>query len=301
MHRQGTWYSAQDVENVAHDGDDLVLTLSTNDPSGRELVVRVGSEGVGAARVRVHAVPAEGVAMLGDSFETPAAAGQRDGFFGFGGRHDRIDQRGRVLSSFVNQQNFNSGSPGSRPNMFPNGPAGAFYPQAIFYTTHYGFLLAQPELARFKLAVDRDDAWNVTASASHLDYVVTPGGPATSVDTMTALTGRHRPPPTWVLGPMFDRLVKNSDETVAHYESMLRQDIKNIDKHHLPLTAYRIEGSVFPADPEHNHGMALHTWVRPSVQATDDQPADRAQHPRAVLPPALAVDGLRPGPARATP
>src|SRR6185295_2604073 len=38
--RSGSWYSAQDVESVAHDGDDLVLTLSTNDPSGRVLTVR---------------------------------------------------------------------------------------------------------------------------------------------------------------------------------------------------------------------------------------------------------------------
>ena len=67
-----------------------------------------------------------------------------------------------MLSSFVNQQNFNNTPAGSDElNMYPNGPAAAFYPQAMFYTTSYGFLLPQPELARFKLAVDRDDAWNV--------------------------------------------------------------------------------------------------------------------------------------------
>ena len=41
--RTGTWYAAQDVESVENDGDDLVLTLSTNDPSGRTLEVRVGA------------------------------------------------------------------------------------------------------------------------------------------------------------------------------------------------------------------------------------------------------------------
>ena len=107
--------------------------------------------------------------------------------------------------------------------MYPNGPAGAYYPQAMFWTTHYGFLLPQPELARFKLAADRHDAWNVTASAAHLDYVVAPGDPRRSVGTLTALTGRHRMPPQWALGPMFDRLVKNSGETVADYEAMLKR------------------------------------------------------------------------------
>jgi len=265
--RSGTWYAAKDVEKVEQAGDDLVLTLSTNDPSGRELVVRVAAQGSDAVRVRVNAVPSTGVAMLGDSFESPTGAGKEDGFFGFGGRHNSLDQRGTVLSSFVNQQNFNSSPVGSdEPNLYPNGPTASYYPQAMFFTTDYGFLLPQPELTRFKMAVDRKDAWNVTASAAHLDYIVAPGAPRRSVRTVTALTGRHRVPPKWALGPMFDRLVRNFDETVPHYEAELRQDIVDIDRYKLPLTAYRLEGSGFPASRT-NHGMELHTWVRPAKQA----------------------------------
>ncbi|WP_243057534.1 TIM-barrel domain-containing protein [Nocardioides sp. SR21] len=289
--RSGTWYSAQDVEEVDHDGDVLVLTLSTNDPSGRELVVRIGAKGEDAVRVQVEAVPTDGVAMLGDSFETSDVPGEEDGFFGFGGRHDRLDQRGRVLSSFVNQQNFASESttPGE-PNMYPNGPAGAFYPQAMFWTTRYGFLLPQPELARFKLAVDRTDAWNVTASASHLDYIVAPGGPRRSAATLTEMTGRHSMPPRWALGPMIDRLVRNRLETVENYEMMLRLDLANIDAYKMPLTAYRIEGSGFPGTPN-NYGMELHTWVRPKPQATMIRELrKRGIHPLSYLRPWLSVD-----------
>jgi alpha-glucosidase (family GH31 glycosyl hydrolase) len=284
--RSGTWYAAQAVEQVEHDGDDLVLTLSTNDPSGRQLVVRVGGQGTDAVRVRVAAEPADGIAMIADSFEASAD----DGFFGFGGRHDRLDQRGRVLSSFVNQQNFDSTVAGSEPDMYPNGPAGAYYPQAMFWTTGYGFLLAQPELARFKLAADRDDAWNVAASAAHLDYVVAPGGPKRSARTLTDLTGRHRTPPKWALGPMIDRLVKNFGETVANYESELKQDLVDIDKHRLPVTAYRIEGSGFPDGPD-NHGLSLHTWVRPKPQATMIRKLRaRGIHPLSYLRPWLTPD-----------
>lgn len=290
--RSGTWYAAQDVTNVAHDGDAVVLTLSTNDPSGRELVVRIGGEGADAVRVQVDAVPADGVAMMSDSFEADATPGTKDGFFGFGGRHNRLDQRGRVLSSFVNQQNFDTTQHGSdQLDMYPNGPAAAFYPQAMFWTTRYGFLLAQPELARFKMAVDRDDAWNVAASAAHLDYVVAPGGPKRSARALTALTGRHRVPPRWALGTMLDRLVRNFDETVARYESELRDDLRQIDKHDLPLTAYRLEGSVFPADPEHNHGMELHSWVRPEVQTwMIEELRSRGIHVLSYLRPWLSVD-----------
>ena len=284
--RSGTWYSAQGVENVTHRGDDLVLTLSTNDPTGRTLTVRIGAQGENAVRVRVHAVPSDGVAMIGDSFTASAT----DGFFGFGGRHDRLDQRGRVLSSFVNQENFDTsgagaGTPADQLNQTPNGPAAAYYPQAMFWTTHYGFLLAQPELARFKMAVDRDDAWNVTASTSHLDYVVAPGGPKRSTRTLTALTGRHSLPPTWALGTMMDRLVKNGAETFADYQKNLKADIRNIDKYHLPLTAYRIEGWGFP-DGGVNHGLALHTWVHAKQQAAMIRKLRaRGIHPLAYLRP----------------
>ncbi len=295
--RSGTWYAAEDVQSVAHEGADLVLTLSTNDPSGRVLTVRVGAQGTGAVRVRVDAVPSDGVAMVGDSF----VASTTDGFFGFGGRHDRLDQRGRVLSSIVNEENFDltpGGGPNTPPdqlNQFPNGPAAAYYPQAMFWTTHYGFLLAQPELARFKLAADRDDAWNVTASASHLDYVVAPGGPKRAVRTLTALTGRHRVPPQWALGTMFDRLVKNNGETFADYQGNLRADLRDIDTYRLPLTAYRIEGWGFPHGRP-NHDLVLHTWVHPRVQAAMiRQLRARGIHPLAYLRP-----WLRPGSAPAT-
>ena len=290
--RSGTWYSAQSVQSVAHDGKDLVLTLSTNDPSGRELTVRVGAQGTGAVRMRVQAVPSDGVAMIGDSFTASAT----DGFFGFGGRHDRLDQRGRVLSSFVNQENLDltgatvPDTPAADLTQYPNGADAAYYPQAMFWTTHYGFLLAQPELARFKLAADRDDAWNVTASASHLDYIVAPGAPKRSVATLTALTGRHRVPPQWALGTMMDRLVKNTGETFTDYQGNLKADLRNIDKYHLPLSAYRIEGWGFP-DGGVNHGLALHTWVHPAQQATMIRELRaRGIHPLAYLRPWLTPD-----------
>ncbi len=294
--RSGTWYAAQDVVSVTHDASDLVLTLSTNDPSGRVLTVRVGAQGAGAVRVRVNAVPSDGVAMLGDSFTASAT----DGFFGFGGRHDRLDQRGRVLSSMVNEENLElaGGTGPSTPpdelNQFPNGAAATYYPQAMFWTTNYGFLLAQPELARFKLAADRDDAWNVTASASHLDYVVAPGGPKRAVRTLTALTGRHRVPPHWALGTMMDRLVKNNGETFGDYQGKLRADVRNIDRYRLPLTAYRIEGWGFPRGRP-NHGLALHTWVHPRQQAS----MIRALRARGIHPLGYLRPWLTPGSAPA--
>ena len=178
--RSGTWYAAQDVEQVEHDGADLRPHPLDQRPE------RAPAGGPGRRRRATapygsgcNAVPSDGRGHARRLLRDPGRAGKQDGFFGFGGRHDRLDQRGRVLSSFVNQQNFELGHRPATPTCIPNGPAAAFYPQAMFWTTRYGFLLPQPELARFKLAADRADAWNVTASAAHLDYIVAPGAPRT--------------------------------------------------------------------------------------------------------------------------
>lgn len=285
--RAGTQYAARDVISASRQGAGVRLLLSTSDPSGRRLVVTVRPQGGDAIRVTAAARPSTGVAMLGDSFTT--APGQ--GFFGFGGRHDLLDQRGRVFSSFINQEDLAArlrdvvGLPGQY-SMFPNGPNAAYYPQAEMYTPSYGFLLAQPQLARFKLAADRPDAWNVTASAPRLDYIVAPGGPQRSVSTITSMSGRQPVPPAWALGPMLDRLVKNQGESYADYEGMLASDLRHIDGLHLPLTAYRIEGWGFPSGD--NHGLALHTWVHPDVQQRMiGELRRRGIHPLAYLRPWL--------------
>jgi alpha-glucosidase len=262
--RSGIQYSARDVLSAQAAGSGVRLMLSTSDPSGRKLVVTVAPDGTSAIRVSVRPDPVSGVALLGDSF----ASGADEGFFGFGGRHNALDQRGQVISSFVNEENLKGQvGPVRGPGLglFPNGPTAAYYPQAEFFSSRpYGFLLDQPQLTRFKLDLDRPDAWNVTASAPALDYVVAPGAPPRAIRTVTAMTGRQPVPPRWALGPMLDRLVKNVNESQSDYESMLNADIANIDRYHLPLTAYRIEGSGLPGG---NDGLALHTYTSPAAQA----------------------------------
>jgi alpha-glucosidase len=223
----------------------------------RALRVEIAPVSGSSVRVSVVPHPARGVAIDSDSF----ASTTTEAFYGFGGRHDSLDQRGRSLSSFVEEENLpRGGKAGPAAVLYPNGPTAAYYPQAQFVSSRgYGFLLDQPQLTRFRLDSDRHDAWSVAASAPSLAYIVTPGQPREAITALTALSGRQPVPPRWALGPMFDRLVKNFGETQSDYESNLQQDIANIDRSHLPLTAYRIEGWGLPGAG--NDGLALHTWV----------------------------------------
>jgi alpha-glucosidase (family GH31 glycosyl hydrolase) len=253
--RSGVQYSARRVISVRRVGQGVVLTVSTDDPSGRKLLVRIAPEGGGLMRVAATPHPATGVAMMSDSFTSSPA----EAFHGFGGPHNALDQHGNVISSFDEEENIAGvGSP-STPSgvLYPNGPTAVFYAQAQFISSRgYGFLLDQPQLARFRLDSDQPRAWSVAVSAPSLTYLVSPGAPMRAITDLTAVTGRQPTPPAWALGPTLDRLVKNITETKADYETNLKADIANIDRYHLPLKAYRIEGWGFRNSD--NDGLVLY-------------------------------------------
>jgi len=289
--RSGIQYSAQRVLTAVPSGNGVRLSVSTDDPSGRLLTVDVGPTANGVMRVSAVPTPAAGVAMMSDSFASDGG----EAFHGFGGRHDLIDQHGRALSSFVEEENIN-GPTGDNSlgaaDLFPNGQAAAYYPQSQFISSRgYGFLLDQPSLSRFHLDSDRPDAWSVAASAPALDYVVALGAPAQAIGGLTALSGRQPVPPAWALGPMLDRLVKNVGESQGDYEAALRDDLSKIDSYSLPLHAFRIEGWGLP-DPS-NDGLALHSYVGFAAQSA----LISALHARSIHPLVYLRPWITPGSA----
>jgi sulfoquinovosidase len=287
--RSGIQYSALAVRRAKRAGNGATLVVSTSDPSGRTLHVKVAPVGCCAIGIFVRATPRGGVALIGDSFASTAG----EGFFGFGGRHNALDQHGNTLSSFVQEENLDGlsgvGVGGGGASLYPNGPAAAYYPQAEFISSRrYGFLLDQPHLARFQLDDQQPLAWNVSASAARLRYVVAPGPAPRAIRSLTAITGRQAVPPRWGLGPMLDRLVKNFAETEADYQSNVQADLENIARHDLPLTAYRIEGWGFPGG---NDGFFLHSYTSPDEQArTINTLRARGIHALVYLRPWMTLD-----------
>ncbi len=282
----GIRYSARRVLSTSRQGSGVRLVVSTNDPSGRRLIVIVAPAGRAAIRVSAAATPSRGVVQVADAF----ASGADEAFFGFGGRHNAVNQRGQVLASFVEEENA-IGFNGSR-TLYPNGPTAAYYPQAEFFSSRpYGFLLAQPQLARFKLDSDRSNAWNVAASASSLHYIVAPGSAPRAVATLTALSGRQPVPPRWALGPMLDRLVKNFGETEQDYTSSVNADMVNLVRYHVPITAYRIEGWGMPTPG--NDGLALHSFI----SFADQQAVIATLHRRGIHPLVYLRPWITPGSA----
>jgi len=266
----GTEYSAREVLAAEPSGDGVVLSVSTDDPSGRTLSVTVSPQG--EAAIRVSATPSDpsGVAAMADSF----GAGAAEAFRGFGGRHNALDQRGQDFYNWVNQENVRSGSPGEGPgeaNLEPDGPQAAYYVQSSFVSSAgYGFLLDNSAISRWRMASDRSDAWQTQVAAPRISYVVAPGDVPHAISTMTAITGRQRVPPSWAIGPMMDREVEHGGGA-AHYELQVQRDLAKIAANHLPVSAYRIEGygwikrSALEADIATLHERGIHTllYLRP--------------------------------------
>ncbi|HEX8103164.1 MAG TPA: TIM-barrel domain-containing protein [Solirubrobacteraceae bacterium] len=251
--RGGVQYSARDVKAARPtDKGGVELVVATNDPSGRELVVTVDPDRPGALRIAARVTPTDGVSSLGDSF----ASGPDEAFRGFGGRHNALDQRGSSFINWTEEENFGAGplapvgdnlpNGGGKGYLFPNGKTAAYYVQSLFYSSRpYGFLLDRDELSRWRMASTRPDAWSVSVAAPAIDYVVAPGEARTAMGTLTAINGRHRVPPEFSQGPTLYRGVRvlsAGADTPASYVAKVRDDIAQIDRARLPVSAYAIEG-----------------------------------------------------------
>lgn len=246
--RSGTYYSARSVLNVRRRGKGVVLTLSTDDPTGRKLIVRLTPGLADALRVSVRLSPSRGVAAIADSFFSPA----REAFHGFGGRHNSLNQHGSEFYNWLEQENVGSSShdglgepadPAHDRYLYPNGPDAAYYVQSSFVSSAgYGFLLDRDELSHWRLDSDRARAWQTEVAGHALDYVVIPASPMRAVAQLTKLTGRQPVPPAWALGSMLDRLVRFPSDPASAYEQEIDGDLRNIDRYHLHLDGYRIEG-----------------------------------------------------------
>jgi alpha-glucosidase (family GH31 glycosyl hydrolase) len=246
----GIQYSARDVISAKQDGAGAQLVLSTDDPTGRKLIVTIAPGPMGTIRVIATPSPSAGVAIISDSF----ASGPTEQFHGFGGRHNAINQHGNDFYSWIEEEN-SSGFPDTQPienaaagqpgYLFPDGPEAAYNAQALFYSSRpYGFMLDQSNFARWRMDSDRNpDSWQVSVYGSRLNYLVAPGPPAAAIKAITAVTGRERVPPRWAIGPEIDRAERATNpENASEYQAEVQSDLANIVHYKLPIGSYRLEG-----------------------------------------------------------
>jgi len=246
----GIRYAATKVTDARADGDAAVLTLATDDPTGRTVAGRLEPAADGGVRLTLKAEPATLVTSIATSFTSPAD----ERFRGFGGRHNAVDQRGSLLLGWVQQQNAGAGygqvaaenMPGSggKTYLFPNGPTAAYAVSPSFVSSAgYGFLLERDELSSWRMASDRGDAWQLEVDGAALDARVVPGAAPQAIAALTKVTGRQIVPPRWAVDPMLDRSTIAFTGNAEQYLQSVRSDLEELRKRDIPIGAYRVEGA----------------------------------------------------------
>ena len=224
------------------------FAVSTTDPSGRMAEVTVVADATNTFKVSVRLSPVNStVALIAAAFESPSS----ESFHGFGGRRNKIDQRGEQFLNWSEEFHLTPDflefpflAPLAGENyQFPTGAQGAYYVQSLFVSSKdYGFLLERDELSNWRMASDRDDAWSVEVAGAELDFVVAPGDAAKAIGSLTQLTGRHRVPAPWTLGPMLSEAVQTSSEGIEAYNEKVQESIRMMRQLDLPVTAFIFEG-----------------------------------------------------------
>lgn len=312
--RSGTVYAARRVISAKRRGDGVRLVLATSE-GRRRLIARVQPDRGGGLRVSLRPSSTAGVITMGDSFASPPGEGFH-GFGGTHGTTDKRGEKiytdvvqenlggaetlvpGLALfpllvgsgTSYSVAELGGVPSPTELPGgferyLFPNGMNAAYYPQAEFVSSRgYGFLLNQSLRSRWRLANDRPDAWQVQASGSRLDYTVFPARSRRSaLRKLTSVTGRHRLPPSWAEGPTLSRAVKSpalpgspAAENPASYRAKIEQDLADIGRYDLRISAYAFEGwgmldlGYVRSVIERLHAMGIHAILYVRAYVSDD-------------------------------
>ena len=264
----GVQYHGTEVLEAKETARGVELTIATNDPTGRVINVELKPADNNSFEVRMGVNPAEGVVMVADSF----VLRDEESFHGFGGRHNAINQRGNLLTNFIQAQNIGAGPLAPVANlasgqgegyMFPSGPDAAYYISTAFASTGgYGFMLDSTRPSRYDLGASNADAWQVNVSGTEMTYLVAPGAEKKALQSLSGLQGRHRVPLQADLGPTLSRAVRvlsaEADDATS-YEAKIWDDIAKIDAFKLPVKGYVFEGwEILPRETSKTVIKALH-------------------------------------------
>lgn len=231
----GLTHSLTDVQEVTPLADGGVqLRVATDDPTGRTAIVSVRPDRGEALRTRVRFEPATGIALVGAGFQ----AATDESFFGFGGRRNALDQSGTSFFNFIDQTVLDLPVVSGQPQT-------GWYQQAQFISSEpYGFFLDQPELSRWRMRSDREDAWQVESASTSLDFTVAPGPAPRAIETLTAITGRTPVPPRWQVAPIFAQTLTGAQtgKTPEAYLAEVRESLRQITELRLPYKSFSFEG-----------------------------------------------------------
>lgn len=210
--RTPRWYAVTTVERWERDGDTLQFEAGTNDLIARTARIAVEFLDVAVIRITMTLDRTVGVVEMGWA----ASSDADEGFFGLGERFARTNHRGHAVLNWAEDSPFDP-----RP-----GHDWTYWPVPFFLSSRgYGVLLDTTRRAVFRLASDRDDAWQASADGTELNMVVFAGSdPLDVIRRFTALTGRPPLPRPWAFG-VWKTTLSGSDAVRQEARRLREEDL----------------------------------------------------------------------------
>ena len=186
-----------------------------------------------------------------------------EGLYGLGARKDVFDQRGRLRTVWVEQQNatFEDGeraTSGDATGMtgedytFPNGAQAAYYVEAALHGSRgWTAWVRRTELSRLDLAASRPDTIRWGVKAGRLTFALAGGGLEEAARSYTADAGRAPAPPRYAYEPWIDVINEGEGEAAPNGQGFtggerVRGDVAEIVRHarddDLPIGVIGVEG-----------------------------------------------------------
>jgi alpha-glucosidase (family GH31 glycosyl hydrolase) len=188
-----------------------VTAASQTDPSALTVYLSSGVTQTLTVRASTLRVESQNSGATPRAWSAAFQSPPDEGFFGFGERFNRLNQRGLSLYSWCEEGGLgkDESTPASATNPWPNGETMTYYPVPFFISTKgYGFWLDSTWRNQFDLATDRPDrwrVWDIGPSQAYEIFVPVPNDarpwPRQLVDLFTARVGRPMIPPQWAFGP----------------------------------------------------------------------------------------------------
>lgn len=235
VYRKTTHYFATYVTSVAELESGLSMELATTkDNTTITLTVEADPSGSEALRIQAK-VNDPSAQAVNFSF----TSNFNEAFYGFGSRRDTLNQRGRTLYSWTLD---GMGQWVTKPTMNFHR---VYAPQNLFLSSSgYGVLVENSELTRFYMASDREDAWKMQVSSNEMTFVVAPGNYGKSIESLTAINGRHRSLPQWAKGFIFAHRIPvrlfDPPKTGAYFNEVMN-NLNQLNALGIDTSAYLVE------------------------------------------------------------
>ena len=249
--------------------DRVVFRLDIDHPIRGEMSLVVGPFYDGAVRIATAVTPyIEPVNRVALTFRAPAD----EHYVGFGERFNGVDQRGRVVQSWLEEGSIELGwlrplFPNLEPEYaFPGGVTTSYAPIPFFISNEgYGLLADVPEPSHFDLAATQADAWRVQVEGSELSVIVFDGpSPADVLRHYTDRTGRSLVPRPWMLAPwnQMSNYAQGSSMAVARLFRQLDipSSVHGGALHFLPAGSERGNEAAIAAQNAQYHALGYKSW-----------------------------------------